>query len=365
MKKKDPAFWAAIRLQRILGQIRRRDQPDSLPLLSNLLHEQKSVERGWRLYQKAKARGWMLTANILLTRLDADIASVHAASRAARVPPRHIPVPTVSDIRAELDQLEDEFGGVQISCREKHIDVTTDPVTLQDIHLGPFSIQLCFENLAKRTDASAFVIVARDANPAASDCSCTHPHVRDEHLCAGDAAMPIAHALSEGRFGDAFQLINRVLHTYNPGSPFVDLDVWDGAACRDCGNTMPGDSRSCCDHCGGDYCDDCTRRCETCDAVICVGCADTDENGTRLCPKCKEDADQESEETYEAEEEQTPVSDDSIYVSQPVDPQTQTENADEPSPQIPVPAHAQDAQLPGGAADGGGKAGAADLPAAA
>ena len=118
---------------------------------------------------------------------------------------------------------------------KRKIDVTTEEITLENVCLGAFCIQLHFERLARRRDASAFAIIAEDPNPPSGDSACTHPHVRDEALCAGDAAAPISHALADGRVGDAFQLINRVLHTYNSGSPYVSLSDWESRTCTDCG----------------------------------------------------------------------------------------------------------------------------------
>jgi hypothetical protein len=65
MKKKDPALWAACRVHRILADAHCRAQDNSLPSLSTLLMEQKAVERGWRMYQKAIARRWPHVERIL------------------------------------------------------------------------------------------------------------------------------------------------------------------------------------------------------------------------------------------------------------------------------------------------------------
>jgi hypothetical protein len=338
-------------------------------LLSTLLQVQRSVERTARLYQKARAHGWTEAADILLSRLDCDIAAVNAASRPH--PPLPLAaVPALCDIVAELTHLSEEFDEMEICPAEKRIHVTTEPVTLQDIRLGPFSIRLHWERLAKKRDASAFDVVAKEPNAAAGDFSCTHPHVRGAALCAGDAAFPIANALNEGRLGDAFQLINSVLHTYNPGSAYVDLDSWDGVGCADCGQTTSSDDLYCCEHCGHDYCNDCTRLCDRCDRTLCLGCA-TDVHDQRLCPSCRKLADEENEELYENEieneEDPAAVSDDPVHQTAEVEPPPQTEITHAPSPPVPGspsrPPCTPAAGLAGGTPGGEGNRIAPDVPA--
>ena len=98
----------------------------------------------------------------------------------------------------------------------------TDPITLEGVYLGPFSIRLNVDLLeAGRTDASAFQAVALDPHPASSSDTTTHPHVRDDYLCAGEASEPISAALREGRVADAFLLVRSVLTNYNRSSPFI------------------------------------------------------------------------------------------------------------------------------------------------
>jgi hypothetical protein len=351
MKKKDPALWAACRLHRILGHASRHLNAVCISSLPNLLSEQLAVQRCWRLYEKAQSRGWMFSADTFLKRLFSHIDLVHSASRDIH-PARVIPRPTVADILSELDQLQDEFDVVEIDAKHKRIDVTTDAITLEDVRLGAFRIRLHFDRLARRRDSSAFVIIAEDENPAAGDSTCTHPHVRNESLCAGEATVPISNALSEGRIGDAIQLINRVLHTYNSGSAYVSLEDWDGRACSDCDNITSSESLSSCNECKGDFCDDCIRTCDRCEQSVCDGCSHVDDNGDRLCPECKRLDDEESEETHE--EEQTPVSDDPVHdpteEEQP-QPSTETIHEHSQSPETLPPG----IQLPGGTTDGDGE----------
>ncbi|HET6250900.1 MAG TPA: hypothetical protein VFE47_24640 [Tepidisphaeraceae bacterium] len=351
MKNKDPALWAACRVHRILAQAHCRAVDNSLPSLSTLLIEQKALERGWRMYQKARAHQWPYVEAILRRRILSDIQQVHAASRA--IPPSRIAeIPTILEILAEIRQLQDEFDDVEIDVRERRIAVTTDAITLEDVPLGEFCIQLHLDRLAKRRDASAFIIVAEDANAASSDSSCTHPHVRDEALCAGDGSAPISHALAEGRIGDAFQLINRVLHTYNPSSAYVSLDAWDGRSCTDCGRTISSDDLYYCDSCSEEYCDNCIRTCADCEESVCLNCLKEDADGNQLCPTCFAASQKKREEGGDEVEE------DPILDPTEDEPQPQTEIFHE-YPHCPQ-THAGGAELPRGPSDSQDRAASAD-----
>jgi len=150
---------------------------------------------------------------------------------------------------------------------------TTEAIALRGVELGPFAIELHWE--ARCEPGSRFEIVALEPNPAAGGKGAvTHPHVRDRHLCAGDAAAPIRRALDDGRIADAFVLVRSVLRTYNPSSPYTPLEDWGGSPCRECGRSAAGDERFCCEGCDADFCESCTRGCARCDSPRCSGCLD-------------------------------------------------------------------------------------------
>ena len=72
-----------------------------------------------------------------------------------------------------------------------------------------------------------------------------------------------------------------VLNTYNPESPYVKLEDWEGEACSDCGYTMNDDSRYWCEECERNYCQECISGCRCCDTSICCDCLTS-------CPVCEE-----------------------------------------------------------------------------
>ena len=197
-------------------------------------------------------------------------------------------VPTVRNILADLHQAGEEFDDLKYIEDGQTLVVTTEVIELEDHYLGEFDIQLRLDTLADmRRHSSTYRIVALDPHPAACNEAVTHPHVSDEHLCEGDAAAAIESALVNGRICDFFQLVHAVLTTYNPRSPFVSLDDWEGRPCHDCGYTMHSDNSSWCTSCEEDFCDECCSYCHCCDDSTCRGCIQNcDACGESTCPSC-------------------------------------------------------------------------------
>lgn len=189
----------------------------------------------------------------------------------------------------ELRQVDDDFDDFAIDWTKKVIRAVTEPITLQDIDLGPFAIQFHWERLLHQPSSDCFDIVALDPHPAAANERVTHPHVKDRSLCAGDATAPIRKALEQGRLADAFVLVRSVLEHYNPASPHIALDEWEGAECHDCGRHVGDDDRWGCEGCGGDFCDHCTGNCSSCDTTRCHGCLlRCDACNEPCCARCLE-----------------------------------------------------------------------------
>jgi hypothetical protein len=212
------------------------------------------------------------------------------------------PLPGLSEIVRELGQLAQEFDAVQV--RPHSISVTTAPIELQGVYLGPFCIEL--ELAAMANDRSCpYVVIALDPQPATGHPEITHPHVIDERLCEGDATVPIASAISEGRICDLMLIIRSALTTYNASSAYASLDEWLGVACYDCGEPMAADDTYWCQGCGCDYCASCTTSCSDCGRITCLNCASVCARcgqeicqscssscptcGKNLCPACLED----------------------------------------------------------------------------
>jgi hypothetical protein len=172
---------------------------------------------------------------------------------------------------AELRQLQEEFDDVKLDAAHTTLSVTTEPITLEEIALGRFEIRLELGGNPDAEPASFLRIVALEPNPASCDSTVTHPHVKDERLCTGEAATPIQQALTDGRVCDLFLLIRSVLQTYNADSPFISLAKWDGRSCHDCGYTMDDEESNWCDGCENDFCSECFSYCRGClsDCAMC------------------------------------------------------------------------------------------------
>ena len=195
---------------------------------------------------------------------------------------RPLPLPpTVADIVRDLDHLRDEFDTWEYHAEEHALCVITTPITLEDIYLGRFEIRLFLLDLPRCRSRQIYSVTALDPNPAESAEHVTHPHVNDGALCAGDATSAIGAALESGRLLDFFQIVNSVLHTYNPESPFVALDEWGGRPCSDCDDLMNEDNRYTCEICGHCFCESCVSHCRCCDCSICL-------EHIRTCPQCDE-----------------------------------------------------------------------------
>ena len=70
-------------------------------------------------------------------------------------------------------------------------------------------------------------------------------------------------ALEVGRLCDFFLMVRQVLRTYNPDSPYVSLDNWEGKQCSDCGDFINEDCRCYCELCDRTYCEQCMSVCRS------------------------------------------------------------------------------------------------------
>ena len=196
-------------------------------------------------------------------------------------------IPSVTELAGELQQIDDEFGEWWYKSDSHVISVKTSSIVLEEVYLGPFSIELelnelsHFAGIQAGTGQHPFRVVALDPHNAVGNQHVTHPHVSDERLCTGESTFLVSAALMEGRLADFFLIIRSLLQTYNPDSPYVPLDVWTGTTCSECGERIHEDDLYYCENCGSDVCDGCTGCCTNCDESACLGCLIN-------CPQCEE-----------------------------------------------------------------------------
>jgi hypothetical protein len=270
-----------------------------------------------RQHRRAHLRGWHLAAGALsrelgyfLTSAESELGSLRERLPRSPVSARRV---TSTEIYTDLLTLRQEFACLDYDLVRHTMSVTTEAIHLQGVYLGPFEIRLVWSHLSN--GSTSYRVVAKDPHPAQGRENVTHPHVQDEVLCEGDGRHAIRLALSQGRLLDFFTLIAAVLRSYNAESPFVELSLWNGTSCTDCGSFMEeneeyscrrcgtnicsecetaccGCNSSCCSNCIGacsgcddQFCARCLTNCRGCRTPICEGCLDQDER----CPTCHEE----------------------------------------------------------------------------
>ena len=243
-----------------------------------------------RQVRRARLRGWHLAANQLLKDLSYAIPSIqHELSTIAERVPRRTAVDrraTMHDIYQDLVALRQEFEQLDYDRKGRQLSVVTEPILLAGVYLGPFEIRLKWAQ-PTRGELPVYRVIAQDPHPAEGRENVTHPHVMDEILCEGDGRHAVRQALAQGRLLDFFMLIAGILRTYNPESPFVEVALWYGGNCSDCGVGVDEDHSYACAKCGDTVCSECERLCCGCDDGCCSGCigscAACEDNYCRRC----------------------------------------------------------------------------------
>jgi hypothetical protein len=251
--------------------------------LDQLVQSLQAVQISRRRINQADRRGWVLAQ----TKLRQDLAAIAdelyrvSALALARIEAQPPVVPSLRFLFEELEQVDADFGGLTIDWRAKAICATTEPVTLKNVELGTFAIRFHWERLPRAFDPFCFDIVALEPRSPPDSDAVTHPHVKNNQLCAGDAVGPLRSALEQGRLADAFHLIRGVLFTYNPRSPYVAIGEWQDVTCYDCECQISGDDIYACPGCSEEFCGDCLTRCLGCDDTRCAGCVER-------CSRCQD-----------------------------------------------------------------------------
>lgn len=187
----------------------------------------------------------------------------------------------------ELNQIEDEFDEVRVDISNGTVTVRTERIVFKEVGLGRFDMVFFWNRITSHSGSRCFDIVAVDSNPARGKDGVTHPHVRDEEVCAGDAGRSLEDAVREGRLCDSFLILRSVLTTYNSRSPYVPIEEWDGSSCSECGGSVDPDERSSCDACQAELCDGCIGRCTACEDYRCPSCLSRCQGcHNACCPGC-------------------------------------------------------------------------------
>ena len=266
--------------------------------LANVIEQLNRLQGSRRKLNLCEVRGWTAAGKKTMLQIEAALREIPYQIQQAEqsVQACDINVLSVTDVYKELTQADEEFDGLVYHKQGDLLALITEPIELEDVYLGDFEIQLHVPSLAEMRYNTVYRILALDPHTAASNECVTHPHVSDERLCAGDAGAAINMALTTGRICDFFTLVRVVLTTYNPNSPYVPLDKWNGISCYECGYITSADDTCWCDCCQHDYCGECGSYCRRCEEATCIACLETcsvcDEpvcpSCMRTCPECVE-----------------------------------------------------------------------------
>ena len=271
------------RIQLALSRLRKNRYNELLRQLKCFVSQLQEIATQSRRMDMSVARRWFAAADHCrsrASRLCSDIS--YSASRIRPLTERpRTDIPKMSALVEELKQLQQEFGNMDFDAAECALSVMTEPITLEDVYLGPFKIQLEIYKLSELYTNVCYHVMALDPNPAATSEDVTHPHVSNEQLCEGEGASAMRAALEEGRLVDFFTMARSILNTYNPDSPYIALHDWDGTPCYDCGYVGDRENSYYCGFCDHDYCEQCSSYCRLCDETVCLGCGGQ-------CPHCEE-----------------------------------------------------------------------------
>jgi len=261
----------------LLGQIQKQQSREYQDLLNQTHKLQCRFEEFItqnRLMEKAIARQWMAAAYRCRNCMDVaahDIPWMLSNVRQS-LDRREQKLPTMKDILAEFDQIAEELGEISFDRKDHCLSIQTDPITLEDVFLGDFKIGLYVDQLFELARRRPYEIIALNPHPAQSSSEVTHPHVTGRVLCEGDGAAAIRNALVQGRLFDFFNMVVRILNTYNPGSAYILLADWEGGTCSDCGGQVYEVDRYVCNQCDQDFCENCTTVCSICEGTFCYAC---------------------------------------------------------------------------------------------
>jgi hypothetical protein len=260
------------------------------------------IEAATDRLERCRRQGWHIAADYqgqIVGRLTRDLIdnSSRVGSLCLGQPAIH--PPSLRDLFDDLKQLSLEFDEVEFNAKNHTLSITTDPILLDEVDLGPFKVTLDLKSLSRIGYERVYQVIALDPHPATSNDAVTHPHVRDEELCEGEASSGIRRSLLAGRVCDFFLLVRSVLQNYNSGSPYVALEDWEGTRCRDCDH-LTRESYTC-GSCDRDFCDNCISSCQVCSDSRCSSCLDECQSCMEfVCRSCRSFCEQCSHVTCES-----------------------------------------------------------------
>lgn len=183
---------------------------------------------------------------------------------------RHRPcdIDIIGNITALKDTATIEYcnNSVSFIYRTDHIILEYNEY---EISLGEFDISVNYSN-CNRPEIQAYAV---DPNPSENG-GYEHPHIADGVICMGEAANKIYYMLKNCMFTDLFDVLEILLNTYNPNSPYRTIEEWSTEyKCSECGISMTSNQYRACLHCRELLCDDCITLTDDYKSPFCSICA--------------------------------------------------------------------------------------------
>jgi hypothetical protein len=241
-----------------------------IKLPANQLQKLQSLGRTLDL---ARKRNWQGAAMRLRRVMISELERMRNALRPNPIGPVQrttSAIATPDDVDHDLAALVKEFVEVEITPEQSRIAVTTAPIVIEGLELGPFEIWLYWNSIGHQR---CYRVLAVSPHPPASDECVTHPYVRDDILCAGKAERAIELALQQGRIFDFFMLVRQLLVEYVPGRSYVEPDQWNWLLCEECASLVHRRDQARCERCNQSLCTACANRCAQCERTCCGGCS--------------------------------------------------------------------------------------------
>jgi hypothetical protein len=279
----------ANRIQESLMRIRNSRYIELLNQLTCLTDNLSDITKQSRRLRISVEHGWLSAAKECceaVNRFGDDVSHYLSCFKQLSDKPAQ-EILKLSTLIEDLKQLQQEFGKMDFDKEDNTLSVITEPITLEDVYLGPFEIKLELNKIADLYKSAPYCCIALDPHPAATSEDVTHPHVTGDRLCEGDGYTAIRAALEQGRICDFFTIIRGILNTYSPDSPYVQLSDWEGVPCYDCGCITDEDNSYYCGFCDNSFCEQCSTYCPHCEETLCLGCAGKCELcEDQICPNC-------------------------------------------------------------------------------
>lgn len=273
-------FRAAVAYRKLLIKIAQKNQasanfPHHISQVKTLMHE---ISTWTRRLEIVEARGWKSAThflkNSMISGLVKKVANNFAVMESELLEENEIYVPTIRELWQEIKSLNGLFDDCQY--RNNKLSVMTKPITLKhkdiSIDFGRFRITFNFNTDTSHDSCGSRVYMeALEPNHAPAEESLVHPHVRGDEACLGEATELMQKPFARGQIESVFLILNSMLNTYNPGSPYRTMEEWyeEGHSCSMCGSELNEDESYSCNDCGISICDECSYWCSRCEEYYC------------------------------------------------------------------------------------------------